>query len=49
MEVNHGRNYYSCGGFRHLVRHYRNQGIVGQRRRIEYGDNCSNMDNLKEK
>ena len=49
MEVDHRRNCYSCGGFRHLGKYYRNQRIVGQGRRIEYGDNCINMDNLKEK
>jgi len=29
MEVNHSRNYYSCKGFRHLVRNCRNREIVG--------------------
>jgi len=28
MEVDHERNYYSCGGFCHITRNYRNQRIV---------------------
>ena len=38
MEVDRGRNCYACGGFGHMVHHYRNRGreraIKG--RRIEY-------------
>ena len=54
MEVDYGRNYYNCGGFGHLARNYRNWRIIGQGRKLEYGDNsfrvidnkiCCNLDN----
>jgi len=49
IDVNCSRNYYSCGGFEHLVRNYRNQEIIGQERMLEYGDNSNNMNsNLNE-
>ena len=48
MDVNRRKNYYSCRGFGHLVRS-RNQGIIGQGRRIGYEDNLNIMNNLKEK
>jgi len=40
MEVNRGRNYYACGGFRHMVCHCRNQGRGREAdgRRLEYGE-----------
>ena len=47
IEVDRGRNCYSCREFEHIVRHYKNQEFVVQERRMEYEDNC-NMDNLKE-
>jgi len=40
MEVDRGRNCYTCGGFGHMARHCRNQGMrgrVGENRRVEYG------------
>jgi len=40
MEVDHGRNCYACGGFGHMARHCRNQGMrgrVAENRRVEYG------------
>jgi len=40
MEVDHGRNCYAYGGFGHMARHCRNQGIrgrVAENRRVEYG------------
>jgi len=39
MEVDQGRNCYTCGGFRHIARHCRNQGQRGrivENRRVEY-------------
>ena len=39
MEIDRGRNCYACGGFRHMARHYRNQGQrgrVAENRRLEY-------------
>ena len=41
MEVDHGKNCYSCWGFGYLVRNYRNWEIIG-RRRLEYGNNSNN-------
>ena len=40
MEVDHGRNCYTCRGFGHMACHYRNRGQrerIEQRRRAEYG------------
>ena len=48
MNINCGRNCYSCGGFGHLTKNCINWGIVKQGRRMEYGDNCNTRDNLKE-
>ena len=54
MEVDYGRNCYNCGGFGHLARNCRNWRIIGQERKLEYGDNsfrvmdnkfCCNLDN----
>ena len=55
IEVDRGRNYYACGGFRHMARHCRNQGQRGrvvENRRVEYrGDRIeeitNNLNNLK--
>jgi len=40
MEIDWRRNYYACGGFRHMAHHCRNQGQrgrVAENRRVEYG------------
>jgi len=39
MEVDHGRNYYACGGFEYMACHCRNRGRgrAEQERRLEYG------------
>ena len=40
MDIDRGRNCYACGGFGHMARHCRNQGMrgrVGENRRVEYG------------
>jgi len=40
MEIDHGRNCYTCGGFGHMARHCRNWGQRGRivkNRRVEYG------------
>ena len=40
MEVDRGRNCFACGGFGHMARHCRNQGMrgrVAENRRVEYG------------
>jgi len=40
MEVNRrNRNCYNCGGFKHLVKNYKNRGTenrIGKERRLEY-------------
>jgi len=36
------RNCYSCRGFGHLARNYKNRGKIGQEKKIEYGDNSNN-------
>jgi len=55
MEVDRGRNCYTCGGFGHMACHFRNRGrgrpIEG--RRVEYGGGRieeinDHMNNLKE-
>ena len=42
MNVDRGRNYYACGGFRHVVRHCRNRR-VGMNRRMEQVEDNSNL------
>jgi len=42
MDIDCKRNCYNCGEFEHLTRNCRNSGIVGQERRLEYGDNMDN-------
>ena len=42
IEIDQGKNCYSCRGFRHLVRNCRNRDRIGQERRIEYGNNLNN-------
>jgi len=56
IEIDQGRNCYACGGFGHMARHCRNQGIrgrVAENRRMEYGggriEEITNLsNNLKE-
>jgi len=56
MEVDRGRNCYTCGGFGHMAHNCRNRGMRGriaENRRVEYGggriEEISNLsDNLKE-
>ena len=55
MEVDCGRNCYTCGGFRHMAHHCRNRGRrrAEQRRRLEYGEgrfksNIKQIGHLKE-
>jgi len=54
MEVDRGRNCYTCGGFGHMACHCRNRGRgrVVEGRRVDYGEGrivevYDNMDNLK--
>jgi len=55
MEINRGRNCYTCGGFGHMARHYRNweqRGRMVEGRRVEYEGgrfegNYKHSDNLK--
>jgi len=54
MEIDRGRNCYTCGGFGHMACHCRNRGrgrpIEG--RRVEYGggriEEIKHLNNLKE-
>jgi len=55
MEVDRGRNCYTCGEFRYMAQHCRNKGQrgrVAEGRRIEYGErreeNYKYLINLKE-
>jgi len=56
MEVDKGRNCYTCGGFGHMARHCRNWGQRGramEERRVEYGgerfkSNVEQIRHLKE-
>jgi len=56
MEVNRGRNCYTCRGFRHITRHSRNRERrvrIRNSRRLEYGQRerergIKYKDNLKE-
>jgi len=55
MEVDRGRNCYTCGGFGHMARHCRNRGQrgrVSEGRRLEYRGEIikgihEQLDNLK--
>ena len=42
MDIDKGRNYYSCEEYGHIVRNCRNQEIVGQGKRLEYKNNQNN-------
>ena len=56
MEIDQGRNCYTCGGFGHMAHHCRNRGQRGrvvEGRRLEYGGGRieginEHLDNLKE-
>ena len=48
IDMNRGRNCYSCGGSGYLAQNYKNWRIVDQERRIEYGNNRNISNNLKE-
>jgi len=55
MEIDRGRNCYTCGGFGHMAHHCRNQGQRGKMaegRRVEYREriegNHQHSNNLKE-
>jgi len=55
MDIDQGRNCYTCGGFGHMARHCRNRGQrgrVAEGRRLEYGGGRieginEHLDNLK--
>ena len=48
MEVDRGRNCYTCRGFGHMVHHCRNRGRVAERRRLEFKGNYEHSNSLKE-
>jgi len=47
IEVDRGRNCYTCGGFGHMAYYYRNCGRVAERRRLEYKEPYECENNLK--
>jgi len=58
MEVDRGRNCYTCGGFGNMACHCRNKGRVMQEKRVEYSggrieevndhrDNLKGVENLE--
>ena len=57
MEIDRGRNCYTCGGFGHMAHYCRNQGMrgrVAENKRMEYGgeriEKITNLsNNLKER
>jgi len=50
VNVDRGRNCYSCGSFGHLGQNCRSWEIIGQRRRMEYGNNLNmEQNNLNRK
>ena len=42
INMDKGRNCYSCGSYGHIARNCRNWGIVEQRRRMKYKKNSNN-------
>jgi len=47
MEVDWGRNCYTCGGFRHIAHHCRNRGRITEGRRVEFKGNYEYLNTLK--
>jgi len=47
MEVDRGRNCYSCKGFGHMARHCRNRGRVAEGRRVEFEESYEYSNTLK--
>jgi len=48
MEVDRGRNCYTCRGFGHIVCHCRNRGKVVEGRRLKFEGNYEHLNSLKE-
>jgi len=50
MDIDRGRNYYTCGGFGHMARHCQNReqrGRIADNRRVEYrGGRIEEIENL---
>ena len=49
MNINKRRNFHNCEGFGYIIKYFRSQKIVGQKRMIEYRNNYNHRDNLKKK
>jgi len=47
MEIDYSRNYYSFRKFKHLAKHYKNQRIIGERRKVKIVDNNEHLKSLK--
>jgi len=43
MNMNRGRNYYSCKDFEHITRYHRNIKVIVQEQQISYQRNDSNL------
>jgi len=48
MEVDRGRNCYTCREFGHMAHHCRNRGRVAEGRRLEFKGNYEHSNSLKE-
>jgi len=48
MEVDRGRNCYTCRGFGHIAHHCRNRRRVAEGRRLEFEGNYEHSNSLKE-
>ena len=49
ININKRRNFYNCEGFGYIIRYFRSQEIIGEKRMIEYRNNYNYRDNLKKK
>ena len=43
VDRSQNRNYYACGGFRHMAKNCRNRGMGMNRRMDQVEDNSSNL------
>ena len=48
MEVDRGRNCYTCRGFEYMAHHCRNGGRIAEGRRLKFKRNYEHLNSLKE-